>query len=99
REKTVKATLRFLHRRRRLEENKVEIKEAENGYIVTCRILDKTDDLLSMQMLVPNMAHAELVKKQFLNDPILLYTGVLNILTDNLSALRNIKPSPNNDLF
>lgn len=99
REKAVRAAMRLMAMQKREEGTEVLITKVSDGYQVTCKILDINSDLLSTTLFVPDISHAELVKKQFLNDPTLLYTGILNILLGNLDALKNLEPSPNNDLF
>ncbi len=81
RERSVQAALRLLSRRRNEQENQVEIAKTENGYTVTCTVGGGKAPLLSFTLLVADDRQAELVREQFLRDPLLLYQSTIAILT------------------
>jgi hypothetical protein len=91
REKAVKAAINLLAKIKRESENSVEITENTSGGLnVCCKILDMGDALLSINLFVPDKPQAEMVKKQFLANPELVYKGVLSLLTGDNDAVRDI---------
>lgn len=91
REKAVGAAVELLARIKRESENKAEIKTDDNGMCtVNCRILDQGDTLLDIGLGVPAREQAEMVKKQFLKDPELVYKGVLALLTGDVGILDSL---------
>jgi hypothetical protein len=90
REKAVKAAIRLLSKIKRESENSVEITENISGGLnVCCKILDMDDELLSINLFVPDKQQAEMVKKYFLADPVIVYKGVLSLLTGDVDAVRD----------
>ena len=88
RERSVKAALQLLTRIRRERENSVRIDKLESGYNVTCTINDTDSPLLSLTLRVADEPHAQLIREQFLNDPVLLYRSLLAILTGDAGMRR-----------
>jgi hypothetical protein len=87
-EKAVKAAINLLGKIKRESENSVEITENTSGGLnVCCTILDRDDALLSLNLFVPDKHQAEIVKKQFLANPELVYKGVLSLLTGDLDTV------------
>ncbi|MFT9055353.1 MAG: DUF4364 family protein [Ethanoligenens sp.] len=87
REKAVKAGIRLLARQKREAENKVEITPNGAGFTVRCAVLDGTDTLLSLSLLVPDCAQAESVKQQFLRDPGTIYRATVALMTGDIDAV------------
>jgi hypothetical protein len=82
RERSVKAALQLLKRRRIEKDNKVDIAPSEKGgYTVTCRVTDGDIDLLQVTLRVADEWQANQIKEQFLEDPSLLYRSNLAVLT------------------
>ncbi len=98
REKAVKAALRLVKRIDRERKNKVDISQTEDGYLVTMRILDVGSDLMTLTLFLPDAMQAEVVKRQFLNDPQLLYKGVLSLLVRDLEDYKGFSCG-DDDLF
>lgn len=73
---------KFILKNKKLSENKVEIKKAEDGYTVKCKILDIGSDLLNIELFVGTLEQAKEVESKFLNEPSKIYKTVLEILTD-----------------
>lgn len=81
REKAVKSAVKMLTRIRREQENKVKIVPLEKGYLVSCSVLEFGAELMTVRLHVPDQLQAEAVKQNFLEDPSLVYTGVIELMT------------------
>ena len=81
REKAVRSAIRLLTRIRREQENKVEIMKAERGYLISCSVMDRDAELMTVRLLVPDEVQAKMVKEIFLDDPSAIYTGVVELMT------------------
>lgn len=86
REKAERASVRLLARLKIENENKVLITRDESGWRVECRVLDGTDELLNIRLLVPSSGQAEAVRRQFLKDPAAVYRGAIALLTGDPKA-------------
>lgn len=96
-EKAVKAAIKLLAKIKRESENRVDIVKTENGaYHVKCTILDQSDELLSVSLNVPDKMQADTIKTQFLNDPELVYRGVLALITGDTAIVKEILTGENN---
>lgn len=93
RDKVVKSAMKMVARIKREAENKVEIRKVSDGYIANLRILDIGSDLLEINLFVPDQMQAEIIQKNFLRDPQLLYKGVIALLTGDLRAVGDLVPS------
>lgn len=87
REKAVKAAIRLLARLRLEAENKVTITQTKSGFVVECRVLDGSDELLAVRLLLPEREQAETVKRQFLSDPAKIYQGALALMTGDVNSV------------
>ena len=81
REKAVKSAIRILTRIRREAENKVEITKAERGYIISCSVMDMGAELMTVRLMVPDEMQAQAVREIFLDDPSMIYAGVVELMT------------------
>ena len=81
REKAVNAAIRLRTRAKREQENRIDIEKLENGYHVTFTIYDSTDELLKLTIFVADSMQVETVRKNFLNDPVKLYSNIIASLT------------------
>ena len=89
RERSVKAALQLLKRRKVEQDNKVDIRKVEEGgYEVTCTVMDGARVLLSVTLPVTDAWQAEQIKEQFLTDPALLYRSNLAVLTGDAGMRR-----------
>ena len=89
REKAVAATLGLLAKVKREKENTVSITKAKNEYMVNCNISgDENVNLFSFSLSVPDSMQAELVKQNFQNDPNLIYSCMLALLTKNFDLIK-----------
>lgn len=80
RERSVKAALQLSTRIRRERENSVKIEKLEKGCDVTCTINDNNQPILTFTLRVADRMQAQLVRENFLNNPVLLYRSLLAIL-------------------
>ena len=81
REKSVKAALRLLMRKQRERDNTVTIEKREHGTDVICTIHEADEALMTLSIRVADDLQANLIKEKFMDNPTLLYQGVLAILT------------------
>ena len=91
RERSVQAALRLLTRMRREKENRVTVEKLEHGRLITCEILDADQPLLSVSLRVADGLQADLIKERFLEDPTLIYSSLIALLTGDASWRRNGK--------
>ena len=69
-----------LSRIRHEKENRVTIKILEKGCIVTCSVLEGTNEVLTVSLFVPDEDCAKKIKESFLDDPTSVFIGVTNIM-------------------
>ena len=81
RERSVKAAIQLLTRRRNERETDVQIRELEHGCMVTCAINDAEQPLMSVSLRVADTMQGKLIRNHFLNDPTLLYRSLIAVLT------------------
>lgn len=81
RERSVRSALQLLTRIRRERENTVTIEKLPHGCNVTCSIDDDEHPLLSFTLRVADDLQAQMIRENFLNDPVLLYRSLLAILS------------------
>lgn len=72
---------RIVSRKRNERENKVVIDKTERGIYVTCSVMEKELELVSVKILVPDDETAKTVKENFLNNPIETLVNVTGSLT------------------
>lgn len=81
RERSVKAAIQSLARRRNEQETEISVVDHAHGCSITCTIPDADAPLLSLSLKVADHAQADWVRDRFLDDPDLLYRSILSILT------------------
>lgn len=89
RERSVKSAMQLLTRIRRERENTVTMEKLDHGVNVTCTINDEDHPLLSFTMRVADDLQAQMVRENFLNDPILLYRTMIAVLTGDAKMTHN----------
>lgn len=99
RDKAVNAVLRILARKKRLQDNRAEIIAVNDGFKVNMQILDIGTDLLDVELFVPDSMVAKKIRNNFLNDPQILYKGILALLMGDLKSVGELIPSDDNNLF
>lgn len=86
RDKALEAAVRLLAKARSRRENRVDIAEGPGGFQVTCHISGGGDmDLMSIRLYVPDRAGAQLVEKNFYENPQGVYQLLLAALTGDRS--------------
>lgn len=81
REKSVSAAYRIFSRDRVERESKVEVKELDHGYHVTFTIEDVGTELLKLTVYVSDRSQIELVKRNFFNKAVDIYSDIISSLT------------------
>ncbi len=97
RQKALSALMKLTERRKIEKENPVVITDAEGGgYNVNLRITDGIRDLVSLTMFVPDRADANVVKRNFHDNPQRLYSLILasvigekGMIQEAIKELRN----------
>lgn len=81
REKAVGAALKIFARDRVEQESIVEVKELEQGFHVTFIIKDVGTELLRLTVYVSDRSQIELVKRNFYNNAVGIYSDIISSLT------------------
>ena len=83
REKSINAALKILERERVMKESKVVVTPLEHGFHVTFIVMDVDTELLKVTVYVADESQVELVKRNFYNNAITVYSDVISSLTVN----------------
>lgn len=82
RERAINSAIRLMTIARREHENKIDIVKRESGgYDVTFTLFDKDEVLMQLTVFASDSMQAQTLKKNFLNDPVKLYSNILAALT------------------
>lgn len=81
REKAVSAALKIMARDKVESESKVEVEELEKGFHVTFTVEDVGTQLLKLTVYVSDRAQIELVKRNFFNNAVGIYSDIISSLT------------------
>ncbi|MCM1544263.1 MAG: DUF4364 family protein [Ruminococcus sp.] len=81
REKAVGAALKILARERIKRESKVEVEQLEHGYHVTFTVEDVDTQMLKLTIYVADKSQVELVKRNFFNNAVEIYSDIISSLT------------------
>lgn len=82
REKALNSAIRLMTVRESEKENDVRIESvADGGYNVYLTLKNGEDELMNLKIYTPNSSQAELLKRNYLEDPIKLYSSIVSILT------------------
>ena len=81
REKAINSAIRIITLARRERENKIEVSEADGGYNVTFVLGDEKSELMKLTVFVADRIQVETVKRNFLEDPVKLYSVIIASLT------------------
>ncbi|MCL2488058.1 MAG: DUF4364 family protein [Oscillospiraceae bacterium] len=92
RDRSVKAAVQLLARRRSESETDITIEELPGGgCYVTCAIRDLNRPLMSVSLRVADAAQAQFVREQFLTNPSLIYRSLIAMLTGGAGVYREDK--------
>ena len=68
-------------RRNNERDNKVIKEKTENGIYVTCSVMDGSRELVSVKLLVPDDESADIIKENFLKNPMQVLINATEGLT------------------
>ena len=88
RDKALKAAFTLLAHAKAQRENRVDLRETEQGLQVTCHVSGGDTDLMTLSLYVPDKAQAEMVRECFFQDPEGLYQLVMATLTGDTALAR-----------
>jgi folate-dependent tRNA-U54 methylase TrmFO/GidA len=77
----INAALKILERERVMKESKVEVTPLEHGYHVTFIVMDVETELLKITVYVADASQIELVKRNFYDKAITVYSDLISALT------------------
>ena len=86
-EKAYDCAINLLAQKKKERENSVEIVKTEKGYNVNCKISGGNLDLLSFSIFAPDMPQAQIIKKNFYENPTTFYKVILAMLTQNKESV------------
>ena len=94
RDRALEAAQRYFVIQERRTQNKTDIKKVHDGYLLTLTIKDVGSDLLTLTILLPDLTSCEQIKTRFLSDPIVVYKGVVALLTGNYDSVGSLLDEP-----
>ncbi len=94
RDKAMEAAKRYFTMQKRRAQNKAEFKKVEDGYLLTLTITDIGSDLLTLTILVPDIRYCERIRERFLQDPVIVYKGVVALLTGSFESVGSLLDPP-----
>ncbi|MCQ2487517.1 MAG: DUF4364 family protein [Clostridia bacterium] len=80
RETAVKTTWKFKTLEKNARENEVKIEKVEDGYTITFSLSSGSSSLMELNMYVPDREQAEILKNNYIEDPVKLYSTILAAL-------------------
>lgn len=95
REKALHSAQNLLTRQKSAAENIVTVDKVKDGYMVNLIISDIGSDLMNLSLFMPTENEADAVKRQFIRDPLLIYKGMLALLTGDLKTVGELIPTDN----
>lgn len=81
RETAVNSAIKLLTFKKAERENKVEVEKLQDGYNVTFSLMSGNEALMKLTVFVADSMQVEMVKKNYLEDPIKLYSSIITALT------------------
>lgn len=82
-EKAFALTAKMIARLKTAKETRIETVK-ENGFMyLICSAVENGADLMSIKLMVTDEAQAAAIKERFLDNPSLVYTGLVDLLTSN----------------
>ncbi len=73
----------FLNLEKNLRENNIKIEPYKDGFHVSFTMNEQETDLLTLTVFVPDRDQAEKLKNNFLENPVKVYSAILNSLMEN----------------
>ncbi len=82
RERAVNSAIKLMTKKRVEKENKVDIVKLESGgYNVTFTLMGGNDELMRLTVFAGDSLQAQTLKKNYLEDPVKLYSSIITALT------------------
>lgn len=81
REKAVNSAIKLLTLKEVERENKIEVEKVDDGYNVSFSLMSGDAELMKLTLLVGDSMQVESIKKNYLEDPIKLYSSIITALT------------------
>ena len=97
REKAVAAALSLLALARSKRENKVEVEEIEEGFIVTCHISGGEVELMRFSLYAPDRYQANLIEQSFHRSPQTVYQVMLALMTGHEDQIGGLLAKKNGE--
>ena len=97
REKAVAAALSLLALARSKRENKVEVEEIEEGFIVTCHISGGEVELMRFSLYAPGRSQANLIEQSFHRSPQTVYQVMLALMTSHENQISGLLAKRNGE--
>ena len=91
RTKALNAAVTFLAHQKIERENKVEILPQDIGVVVICHISDGKNDMMKIELRVPDLMQAEQIKRRFLKDPFIFYSAYIALLTEDKALVTDLQ--------
>lgn len=90
RKQAISSALNLMAKIKLKQENVVEKQKTNSGYNVKCHISGGKEDLMSFNIQVPDVLQAELIEKNFYDNPSLVYRSLLAIVTKNKDFIKEV---------
>lgn len=90
RKQAISSALNLMAKVKLERENIVEKQKNNFGYNVKCHISGGEEDLMSFNIQVPDVLQAELIEKNFYDNPSLIYRSLLAIVTKNKDFIKEV---------
>lgn len=87
RDKALAAAKRYLAMQERRARNKAEVRKVADGFLLTLTITDVGSDLLTTTILVPDKETCGRISERFIQDPVLVYKGIVAVLTGSFETV------------
>lgn len=82
REKAINSAIRLVTRAKIERENKIDVqKHSDGGYTITFTLFDRGTELMKLSIYVVDSLQLETVKKNFIDDPVKVYSSIITSLT------------------
>lgn len=82
RETAVNSAIKLMTFKKSARENKVEVEKLEaGGFNVTFSLMSGDESLMKLTVYVADALQVEVIKNNFLTDPVKLYSGIITALT------------------
>ena len=94
REKAFASANAVISRVSRENGNSASIKQNGDAWNVDISVNDMGSELLHLSMYAPSPEIAAFMKENFLSDPVLFYKGIIALLSGDISQVKALEPTP-----